>query len=242
MLAYTQNTVNGVVGIEREGVSIFSQEDAKKIAEDNDRYELLFTIVLAVLTPAFSLLLIQRIVNIRRARRAKPQNLLEKRLISALAEDNVKVLWSGTQQSRQYGAYVAKYSSIPVAVFFVIGIILATVNIINWIGLVVFGSIALFSFGLLVIFSLLSGQETAYAVTDRGIIINQKTQWLSLLYSEIEQIKISHFLFNKRNGSIIFIPKDKNPTVSYRFNYVGAVDKVYQLLLRSKNEFDSNNA
>lgn len=117
------------------------------------------------------------------------------------------------------------FASIGPLACLLLGFIMALSGVIVWLGLFLFGGTAAVTF-LIIYFAIPRRGRPLYAITETKIIICP----LMVDIANIEKIKKSRSLFNRRMGRIKFKLK-KGFNANYQFVNVDNVDSVYDLLI-----------
>lgn len=140
------------------------------------------------------------------------------------------ILWQYSLSRSRMFLYQLKYASMGPIICLLAGLIMALTGVILWIGLILFGGVAVLSF--VIICLALSSQRgrIVYTITETEIMIDYPAKSLVTDFSNIRKIKKSHSLFNKNVGTIKFKVK-KGLSINYQFAKIDDVDSVYDLLI-----------
>lgn len=140
------------------------------------------------------------------------------------------ILWQFSPSKSRMFFTQLKYAGIGPVVCLLVGFILALTGVILWIGLILFGGVAVLSFVVICLALFRQKGRVVYTITKTEIMVDYPAQVLICDFKNIRKIEKSHSLFNKKVGTIKF-KVEKGLSVNYQFAKIDDVDSVYDLLV-----------
>lgn len=140
------------------------------------------------------------------------------------------ILWRFSSSKSRLFFYQLKYASIGPMACLLAGFIMAMAGLIVWMGLILFGGVAVLSFIIICLALSRQGGSIVYTISETEIAIDYP--WKSLIsdFANIIKIKKSRALCNRNVGTIKFKVK-KGLSLNYKFAKIDDVDSVYNLLI-----------